>query len=77
MVNKLEQQKLLNNYTEVFHQQEREGIIERFEVVHIRRPVFKTDEQTTTKIRPEFNCSVKANGKYSLNEAAYPGINLI
>ena len=32
VVNKLEQQKLLNDYVEVFHQQEREGIIERFEV---------------------------------------------
>ena len=71
---------------EVFHQQEREGIIERFEVVledftkHIwipHRPVFKTDEQTTTKIRPVFHCFLKANGKYSLNEAAYPGINLM
>ena len=86
VVNKLEQQKLLYNYMEVFHQQEREGIIERFEVVledftkHIwipHRPVFKTDEQTTTKIRPVFHCFLKANGKYSLNEAAYPGINLM
>ena len=68
VVNKLEQQKLLNNYMKVFYQQEREGIIERFEVVtedftkHIwipHRPVFKTEEQTTTKIRPVFNCSVK------------------
>ena len=66
----------------VFHQQEREGIIERFEVVpedftkHIwipYRPVFKTDEQTTAKIGSVFNCFQKANGKYSLNEAAYPG----
>ena len=71
---------------EVFHQLESEGIIERFEVVledftkHIcipHRPVFKTDEQTTTKIRPVFDCSLKANGKYSLNESAYPGINIM
>ena len=86
VVNKLEQQKLLNDYVEVFHQQEREGIIERFEVapedfskyiwIH-HRPVFKMDEQTTSKIRPVFNCSLKTNRKYSLNEAAYPGINLM
>ena len=78
-------QKLLNKYMEIFHQQEHEGIIERFEVVpedftkHIwipHRRVFKTDEQTTTKIKLVFDCSLKANGKYSLNEAAYPGINL-
>ena len=86
LVNKLEQRKLLNNYMEVFHLQEREGIIERFKVVtedftkHIwipHRPVFKTVEKTTIKIRPVFNCSLKANGKYSLNEASYPGINLM
>ena len=35
------------------------------------------DEQTTTKIRPVFNFSLKTNAKYSLNEAAYPGINLM
>ena len=71
---------------EVFHQQEHKGIIERFEVVpedftkHIwipHRPIFKTNEQTTTKIRPVFNYSLKANGKYSLNETAYPGMNLM
>ena len=67
---------------EVFHQLEREGIIERFEVVpqdfikHIwipHRLVFKTEEQTTTKIWPVFNWSLKANGKKHLNEDAYPG----
>ena len=31
VVNKLEKQKLLNDYVEVFHLQKREGIIERFE----------------------------------------------
>ena len=86
VVNKLEQQKLLYDYVGVFHQQEREGIIERFEVApedfskYIwipHKPIFKMDEQTTTKIRPVFNCSLKTNGKYSLNEAAYPGINLM
>ena len=71
---------------QVFHQQEREDIIERFQVepedftkiIWIpHRPVFKTEEQTITKIRPVFNCSLKANGKYSQNEAAYRGINLM
>ena len=41
------------------------------------RPVFKTDEQTTTNVRPVFNCFLKTNGKYSLNEAAYLGTNLM
>ena len=83
VVNKFEQQKLPYNNMEIFHQQECEGIIERFEVVledftkHTwipHRPVFKTD---TTKTRPVFNYTLKANGKYSLNEAAYLGINLM
>ena len=51
----------------VSHQQERDGIIESFEVVpedftkHIwipHRSVFKTDEQTTTNIRPVFKLMV-------------------
>ena len=86
LVNRLKQEKLLNNYIEVFHQQKREGIIERFDVVPEdftkqiwipHWPIFKADEQTTTKSRPVFSCPLKANGKYSLNEAAYPGINLM
>ena len=40
-------------------------------------PVFKTEEQSTTKIRPVFNCSQKAYRKYSLNETVYSGINLM
>ena len=65
IVNKLEQQKLFDDYVGVFHPQEREDIIERFEVVPEgftryncipHRSVFKTKEQTTTKIRPVFNC---------------------
>ena len=35
------------------------------------------DEQSTTKIRPVFNCSLKTGGSCFLNEASYPGINLI
>ena len=42
------------------------------------RPVFKTDEQATTKMRPVFNCSLKSRkGTPSLNEASYAGINLM
>ena len=86
VVKKLEQQNLLSEYLEVFKQQEKEGIIERFEVspddfgdyVWIpHRPIIKTELQVTTKIRPVFNCSLKVQGKPSLNEAAYAGINLM
>ena len=40
--------------------------------------MIKTEEQITTKIRPVFNCSLKtAKDSPSLNEAAYPGIDLM
>ena len=41
------------------------------------RPVIKTHTNTTTKIRPVFNCSLKTNKAPSFNEAAYAGVNLM
>ena len=41
------------------------------------RPVIKLDDLTTTKIRPVFNCSLKVGKSPSLNEAAFPGIDLM
>ena len=42
------------------------------------RPVFKEDDQSTFKMRPVFNCSLKTNKqKPSLNEAAYQGVNIM
>ena len=42
------------------------------------RPVIRTEEQVTTRIRPVFNCSLKTDKTLpSLNEAAYPGIDLM
>ena len=64
-----------------------EGIVETFEcnpkdfhkyiwIPH--RPVFKDEEQATTKMRQVFNCSFKAKKSCpSLNEASYAGINLM
>ena len=41
------------------------------------RPVYKTDDQCTTKMRPVFNCSLKTKKECpSLNEASYAGVNL-
>ena len=73
-------------YLEVFKQQEAEQIIEKIVVdpkdfhkyIWIpHRPVFKTDEQSSTKIRPVFNCSLKTRNCPSLNEASYGGINIM
>ena len=82
----LSQQEMLVPYQEVFLQQLDDGIIEEINVHPDdypkytwipHRPVIKTEENATTKIRPVFNCSLKTNGSPSLNEAAYAGVNLM
>ena len=84
--NKLQESGQFEDYYDIFKQQKAEQIIEEFHcdpkdfhkykwIPH--RPVFKTDEQCTTKIRPVFNCSLKTGGHPSINEASYAGINLM
>ena len=41
------------------------------------RLVIRTEANVTTKIRPVFNCSLKMGKSPSLNEAAFPGIDLM
>ena len=86
-IQQLKAKGLTSQYQEVFEKQLSDGIIEEFTVnpsnfdqyVWIpHRPVIKTEEQVTTKIRPVFNCSLKTKKEFpSLNEAAYPGIDLM
>ena len=72
-------------YKQVFVEQSEMDIIEEIPhgyepEQHIwipHRPVIKEDPLVTTKVRPVFNCSLKVGGKPSLNEAAYPGIDLM
>ena len=82
----LEKQNMLDSYLDVFKQQLEDNIIEEIFVqpkdysqyVFIpHRPVFKTEQQVTTKIRPVFNCSLKVNNSISLNEASYQGVDLM
>ena len=83
----LQRKGLLNEYQEVFDKQLDDGIIEEITVDPTQykkyvwiphRPVIKTEEQVTTKIRPVFNCSLKTQKELpSLNEAAYTGIDLM
>ena len=86
VVRDLDNKRLLSSYQEVFDQQLADGIIEKVDVrpddyhkyIWIpHRPVIKSESNTTTKIRPVFNCSLKTNKAPSLNEAAYAGINLM
>ena len=86
-IDHLKRKGLVSKYQEVFDKQLDDDIIEEIQVspseysnyVWIpHRPVIKTEEQVTTKIRPVFNCSLKTNKDLpSLNEAAYPGIDLM
>ena len=82
----LRKNKLDEAYNVVFFQQEKDGIIKRLKIkleefgkfIWIpHRLVTKNTEQVTTKIRIVFNCSLKTHCNNSLNEAAYPGNNLI
>ena len=77
---------LLEAYNAVFQQQLVDGIIEQFEVAPAdydkfiwipHRAVVKTADQVTSKVRPVFNCSLKTGQAPSLNEAAYPGADLM
>ena len=86
VVKDLDKKGMLSTYLEVFKQQQADGIIKEFNVhpddyhkfIWIpHRPVVKTEANTTTKVRPVFNCSLKTNKLPSLNEAAYAGINLL
>ena len=83
---KLLLQNLTKNYGDVFRQQLTDGIIEEIKVdppdyhqyIWIpHRPVFKEDLQVTTKMRVVFNCSLKVNQSPSLNESAFPGVDLL
>ena len=87
VVHDLQSKGLFDDYSNVFKQQLVEGIVEKVDIFpseyanHIfipHRPVLKTEAQVTTKIRPVFNCSLKTSKNLpSLNEAAYPGIDLM
>ena len=77
----------LEQYNQVFLEQLKENVIEEFvcppeeynKYIWLpHRPVFKTEEQSTFKMRPVFNCSLKSRkDKPSLNEASYQGVNIM
>ena len=87
MVKDLKRKGKFDEYSDGIKKWEADKIVEKIEVeprdfhkfVWIpHRPVFKTDEQSTTKMRPVFNCSLKTRKNCpSLNEACYAGINMM
>ena len=84
---KLEKSGQLDLYNNVFFDQLEKDIIQEFHcsakdfhkynwLPH--RPVIKQDAQSTFKVRPVFNCSLKTRkDKPSLNEASYAGVNIM
>ena len=86
VANHLKGKNMFNDYTNVFKQQIEDGILEEIPLDSIdvnehkwvtHRPVIRTGPQITTKVRPVLNASFKRGKKSSLNDAAYPGINVI
>ena len=80
----LKRSNLVRDYNEILQQQLKEGIIEEIDLSKVNlkdlkfiphRPVLKSD-RSTTKVRIVLNCSVKTKNTPSLNESAFPGIDL-
>ena len=88
LLKKIKKSGHLKQYIDVFEELEELGVISPL-TVHSgeeskykwipHRTILRTgDAQVkTTKVRPEFNCSLKVENTPSLNEAAFPGIYML
>jgi len=85
VVQRLHAEGRYDEYAQILQKQQDEGILEEVELESLRvedhvfvphRPVLKEDS-LTTKLRIVLNCSLKIGEKPSLNEASYPGIDLV
>ena len=86
VVENLRRDNLYDQYKSVLQKQLDEGIIEEVPISQLNienhkfvphRPVIKTEDNVTTKLRVVLNCSFKVGNSISLNEAAYTGIDLV
>ena len=86
VIDKLIRDDLYSEYDAVLQQQLNDDIIEPIDLNKIsyedhvwipHRPVIKQQDNVTTKLRIVLNCSLKIGNSPSLNEAAYPGIDLL
>ena len=77
---------LVREYAKIFEQYLTDGIIEKVswedvdfksQVFIPHRPVIKNEQNVTTKIRIVLNASLKIDQSPSLNEAAFPGVDLL
>jgi len=85
VVTNLHRDGLYDSYEAVLEQQVKGDILEPINLEDLNvdshvwiphRPVVKTDS-ATTKVRIVLNCSCKTGDAPSLNEAAFPGVNLL
>ena len=86
VVENLHKAGIYEDYNDILLKQVQEDIIEPVDIdfdnfnsqIFIpHRPVVKVADQVTTKIRIVLNCSLKVDNSPSLNECAYPGVNLL
>ena len=82
----LHRDNLYEAYKQVLQQQIEDDILEPIPINEINvedhiwiphRPVVKHESNVTTKVRIVLNCSLKIGDSPSLNEAAYPGVDLM
>jgi len=85
VIENLKSKGLYKDYGSVIRKQVDEGILEEICIDDIdvrshvwipHRAVLKAELGVTTKLRIVLNCSIKRGNSVSLNEAAYPGVNL-
>lgn len=85
VITRLNAKDLFSDYDAIFLEQLEEGVLEEVSLDKIsgeeifipHREVVRTDETCTQKIRPVLNCSLKVGNSPSLNEASFPGVDLM
>jgi len=86
VVSNLHKDNLYEDYNNVITKQLDDNILEEIPMENLNitdhvfvphRPVVKMESNVTTKVRLVLNCSFKTGDAPSLNEAAYPGVDLV
>jgi len=86
VVENLHSKDMYDDYDTVLRQQICDKILEPVSIDSINlddhkfiphRPVIKNEDNVTTKLRIVLNCSLRVGKSPSLNQAAYPGVDLV
>lgn len=83
-ISTLQTNNLLADYEAILQEQLHEGVLEEVplsnkdgKVFIPHRAVVRTDPNVSTKVRPVLNCSLNYNKLPSLNEASFPGLDMM